>query len=97
MTKAFDVARWEGAFEAKKNETVLSLATALPDIMANVPETKKLIILVDIVGFSQDTTREQVRKIYLFQRYLTAQVISSKVSFQKKVKVSHFERRAEAT
>ena len=90
LTRAFDLARWEGVFEAKKNETVLSLATALPDLMANVPETKKLIILVDIVGFSQDSTREQVRKIYLFQRYLTAQVISSKVSLQKKVKVSHF-------
>ena len=90
LTNPMSFKQWESHFETVRNERVLSLSKALSDVMANVPESRKLIILADIVGFSQDSTREQVRKIYLFQRYLGMQVINSKMSFQKRVQVSHF-------
>ena len=74
----------------KRTEKILNFGESFANIMANVPETEKLIMLVDIVGFSRGTTREQVHKIYLFQRYLMAHLVNNAFSFQKKVKISHF-------
>ena len=54
--------------EEKRIERVINVSKKLPNLAAEFPEVKKLIILIDIVGFSKASTREQVNKIYLFQR-----------------------------
>lgn len=74
----------------KSSDRILKMQEHFPNFMANVKEEEKLVILIDIVGFSKDTTRNQVFKIYLFQRYLTAHILSSKFSFEEKIKINHF-------
>lgn len=69
----------------KKNNLLppLSLAT-------DVPSERKLIILIDIVGFSKGTTREQVYKIYAFQHYVFKKVLSNRFSFENRIKIDQF-------
>ena len=90
LNDATDLATLGSHFAEKRNERIISLATALPDVMANFPEEERLIILIDIVGFSQSTTREQVYRIYLFQKYLTAQLVNNRFAGAKKLKIAHF-------
>lgn len=59
-------------------------------LFAEFPEEKKLIILVDIVGFSKFSTREQVYSIYLLQHYLLKKVLTNRFSFGDKIRVSDF-------
>ncbi len=72
------------------SESILKMTGSFSNFMAEVHEEEKLIILIDIVGFSKDKTRDQVYKIYLFQRFLTSQILSSKISSRGKIKISHF-------
>lgn len=88
LSEKLDVARLGAQFAQAREEKVVSIATSLPDVMANFPEEEKLIILIDIVGFSQSTTREQVYKIYLFQKYLSAHLLNNSLRFGKKIKLS---------
>ena len=59
-------------------------------MMSDTPEQEKLIILIDIVGFSKSTTHEQVYTIYMFQQYLFSQIIASKVIFKSKIHINQF-------
>lgn len=61
-----------------------------PTLLSEIPEEKKLIILIDIVGFSKSTTRQQVRTIYIFQRYVLKNILSNKLSLQEKIRISEF-------
>lgn len=54
-----------------------------------LPVEKKLIILVDIVGFSKRDTYEQWADILIFQHYLKTQALKNKL-FLHKVNVTHF-------
>ena len=71
-------------------EKILKMTNNLPNFMAQVHEEEKFIILIDIVGFSKDTTRNQVYKIYLFQRYLTSQILTNTIASCGKIRISHF-------
>ncbi|MCR4734961.1 MAG: hypothetical protein K5829_08165 [Treponema sp.] len=72
------------------SEKILKMTGVFSNFMTEVHEEEKLIILTDIVGFSKDSTRNQVYKIYLFQRYLTSQILTNKISSRSKIKISHF-------
>lgn len=75
----------------KKNEDkILQFTKSTPNILTNAPIKEKLIILIDIVGFSKSSTREQVYNIYLFQRYLGYKVLTSNFSFSKKIRINQF-------
>ena len=63
--------------EERRIERVINVSKKLPNLAAEFPEVKKLIILIDIVGFSTATTREQVNNIYLFQRYLVGNILNN--------------------
>lgn len=76
--------------EEIRNERILQFSKEMPSLMAEFPEQKMLIILIDIVGFSKSTTRQQVYDIYLFQRFLVSQVLSSKFDFSKHINISQF-------
>lgn len=73
-----------------KTEHIINVANNIPNLMANVREEKKLIILIDIVGFSKSSTRDQVYKIYQFQHYLLGKVLTDKFSFSNKINVFNF-------
>lgn len=75
----------------RHQEKIFQISQAIPNPMADIPETRKLIVLIDIVGFSKSSTREQVYNIYLFQRYLVSKVLSSKmIHSDKKIKIRNF-------
>jgi len=77
--------------EERRQEKLFQISRAIPNPIAEIPEGNKLIILIDIVGFSKSTTREQVYNIYLFQRYLSSQVLSNRMDlFTKKIKIRNF-------
>lgn len=59
-------------------------------ITTKIPAEKKLIILIDIVGFSKGTTKEQVYKIYCFEHYVIKNVLSNRHRFTKRIKISQF-------
>ena len=52
--------------------------------MGNVPEETKLIILVDIVGFSKFTSRQQLYAVYLLQHYILKKLVKNTLNFEKK-------------
>lgn len=75
----------------KKSENkILQFTKSTPNILTNAPIKEKLIILIDIVGFSKSSTREQVYNIYLFQRYLGYKVLTSNFSFSRKIRINQF-------
>lgn len=81
----------EEGIEEHRKEKIFEISSAIPNPIAEIPEVNKLIILIDIVGFSKSSTREQVYNIYLFQRYLISQVLSNRMgSFGKKIKIRNF-------
>ncbi len=86
----FDLAQIQQNITDYRNDRILKMSQAVPNFATDVKEEEKLIILIDIVGFSKDTTRNQVYKIYLFQRYLMGHVFSNKLSFNEKIKINHF-------
>jgi len=59
-------------------------------ITADFPAENKLVILIDIVGFSKGTTREQVYKIYSFEHYVIKQVLSNIFNFSNRIKINQF-------
>lgn len=59
-------------------------------LLVNFPVENKLIILIDIVGFSKQDTRDQVSNIYLFQRYLISEVLNNKMDFANRIHISNF-------
>ena len=77
-------------FSERKTDKIFRMSKAVTDIASEFKEEEKLIILIDIVGFSKDTTRNQVYKIYIFQRYLMSKVLGNKFSFKEKVRINHF-------
>ena len=85
-----DLAQIQQNIAEHKTDKIFRMSKAVTDIAAEFKEEEKLIILIDIVGFSKDTTRNQVYKIYLFQRYLMAQVMGNRHSFNGKVNINHF-------
>lgn len=59
-------------------------------IVGNVPEETKLIILVDIVGFSKFTSRQQLYAVYLLQHYILKKLVKNTLNFEKKLRVTNF-------
>ena len=76
--------------EERRIERVINVSKKLPTLAAEFPEVKKLIILIDIVGFSKASTREQVNNIYLFQRYLVGNILNNHLGFKGKIHISRF-------
>lgn len=77
--------------EVRRKEKLFQISKSIPNPMAEIPEGNKLIILIDIVGFSKSSTREQVYNIYLFQRYLASHVLLNRLgSFSKKIHIRNF-------
>ena len=76
--------------EEKRNEAILNISNTPLPVLGNAKEKEKLIILIDIVGFSKSTTREQLYKIYIFQRYILSQVLSNKFMFSEKINIDLF-------
>lgn len=72
------------------SEKILTMTGSFSNFMAEVHEEEKLVILIDIVGFSKDSTRNQVYKIYLFQRFLGNQILTNKIASRGKIRISHF-------
>lgn len=68
----------------------LNIPKDLPNPLAEIPEKRMLIILIDIVGFSKSSTRQQVYDIYFFQKFLISQLIANKLDFSKQIKIVHF-------
>ena len=66
------------------------IKNAAPKTLLNFPEEKKLIILIDIVGFSKSETREQVYDIYLFQKYLRTMEIANRLNFLDGIRIQNF-------
>lgn len=50
----------------------------------------KLVILIDIVGFSKGSTREQVYKIYAFEHYVKKRVLSNLINFKNRININQF-------
>ena len=73
-----------------RTDRILKITQAIPNLVTEIKEEEKLIILIDIVGFSKDSTRNQVYKIYLFQRYLISQILNNRLSFGEKIRINHF-------
>jgi len=73
-------------FETARNEKILGPASFTADVFAE----NKLVILIDIVGFSKGSTREQVYKIYAFEHYVLKQVLSNFLDFNKHIKINDF-------
>lgn len=59
-------------------------------ITTEMPAENKLVILIDIVGFSKGTTKEQVYKIYCFEHYVIKHVISNLRNFKNRIKINQF-------
>lgn len=76
--------------EERRMERVINVSKNLPNLAADFPEVQKLIILIDIVGFSKSTTREQVNNIYLFQRYLLGNILNNHLGFKNRIRISQF-------
>jgi len=76
--------------EEKRNEKLIEFTNDVPNLIADFPEKKMLIILIDIVGFSKSSTRQQVYDIYKFQRFLISQVLSSTFDFANHIHISQF-------
>lgn len=90
----FNIEEFHHEIEEKRNEKILQMSKSLPNLIAEIPEKKMLIILIDIVGFSKSSTRQQVYDIYLFQRFLISQILCSKITdkfdFEKHIHISNF-------
>lgn len=71
-------------------ENFLDNTIVPPALLSEIPEEKKLIILIDIVGFSKSTTRQQVKTIYIFQRYVLKNILSNRLSLNEKIHISEF-------
>lgn len=76
--------------EDRRMERVINVSKNLPNLAAEFPEVRKLIILIDIVGFSKSSTREQVNNIYLFQRYLVGNILNNHLGFSRRIHISQF-------
>lgn len=76
--------------EERRTEKIIEFTKDVPNLIADLPEKKMLIILIDIVGFSKSSTRQQVYDIYRFQRFLITQILSSKFDFSKHIHISQF-------
>ncbi len=79
-----------GKISEQHNKTVMKMTSAFSNLIANYNEEEKLIILIDIVGFSKDSTRDQVYKIYLFQHFLANKIVSNRIANKGKIHISHF-------
>ncbi|MCR4790094.1 MAG: hypothetical protein K5839_03330 [Treponemataceae bacterium] len=58
--------------------------------LTNLPAENKLIILVDIVGFSKSDSRTMVKNISFFQKFLQGFVLSNRFKFGEKIRVCDF-------
>ena len=90
LNKHLDLNEIDESISELKTEKLFRMTKNVTNLAAEFKEVEKLIILIDIVGFSKDTTRNQVYKIYLFQRYLMAQLLGNKLSFSGKIRINHF-------
>lgn len=59
-------------------------------IQSMVREEEKLIILIDIVSFSQSDTKAQFANIFIFQNYLRSFLFSKSFLFGEKIRINHF-------
>lgn len=81
----------QAEIDEHRKEKLFRISKSMPNPIAEIPEENKLIILIDIVGFSKRSTREQVYNIYLFQRYIISQVLTNRLgSFTKKIHIQNF-------
>lgn len=76
--------------EKARNAAILNISRAPLPLLQNAEEKEKFIILIDIVGFSKSSSREQLYKIYVFQRYIMTQVLSNRFSFSGKILIDLF-------
>lgn len=72
--------------EAAHKDTILPPMA----LAAGIPAETRLIILIDIVGFSKGTSREQVYKIYAFEHYVTKSLMENLVNFKKPIRIDRF-------
>lgn len=73
-------------FEAAHKDEILPPMS----ITTEIPAENKLVILIDIVGFSKETTKEQVYKIYCFEHYVIKNVLSNFFNFKNRIKINQF-------
>lgn len=59
-------------------------------ITAEIPAENKLVVLIDIVGFSKGTTREQVYKIYSFEHYVIKHVLTNILDRKNRLRINQF-------
>ena len=81
-----DFEKIKANIEAVHNDEILPPMS----ITTEIPAENKLVILIDIVGFSKGTTKEQVYKIYCFEHYVIKQVISNLRNFKNRIKINQF-------
>ena len=86
LIKASDLMQLESKIQKKRLKALYSFSNK--NIKSYLPVEKKLIILIDIVGFSKKDTYSQWQGIMVFQQYLRTRVIAN--CFLKKIHVSHF-------
>ncbi|MCQ2584937.1 MAG: hypothetical protein MJ185_05050 [Treponema sp.] len=73
-------------FEAAHKDEILPPMS----ITTEIPAENKLVILIDIVGFSKGTTKEQVYKIYCFEHYVIKNVLSNFFNFKNRIRINQF-------
>ena len=75
----------------EQNRLIVKLINSTSSVnpLTKVPEQKKLIVLVDLVDFSEHGTREEVKTIYLLQRYLKMNFISKRFETIGKIHITN--------
>lgn len=81
-----DFDKIKNELEAKYKDEILPPLS----ITAEIPAENKLVILIDIVGFSKGTTREQVYKIYSFEHYVIKHVLSNMFNLSNRIRINQF-------
>lgn len=81
-----DFEKIKSDLEAIRNDEILPPLS----ITAEIPAENKLVILIDIVGFSKGTTKEQVYKIYAFEHYVIKHVIANMLNIKNRIKINQF-------
>lgn len=81
-----DFEKIKADIEAVKNDEILPPLS----ITAEIPAENKLVILIDIVGFSKGNTKEQVYKIYAFEHYVIKHVLSNLFNIKNRIKINQF-------
>ena len=60
------------------------------NLISIIPEEESLIILIDIVGFSNSDSRTQFANIFIFQHFLRSFLFSKLFAFGEKIRIRNF-------